>query len=271
MPLVLGSCRVCNFYMPYKYEFTHNTKQILQLIKFVEFSRINDINKLYTDELVLVNRFFNSTRRFKNAIDRIKNVIDSEKELDNTVIIEISSIKVLHNKISDIYYLYDNYVYVRDNVNIDNSNNRRSIMNLSSKRDKIIESTDDSKQTPSDITHDIAEIYKYFNSHGMKIIYVPHLNFMTDTGEFIKNRIMLCETLEAFCKDKGDKCVYFNPLDHISNKTRKDINHYTDTDFKIVKCEIDKIVKKIDKTTNSFYKFKLYYLYKHYINVVSLI
>ena len=241
MPLVLGSCRVCGFFPPYKYEFTHNTKQILQLIEQIELSKKDDIGKIYKTEMLLVNRGYSNAKRFRSTIHELRKMIDDSSS-DKIIVLEISSIKVLKNESTGMYYLYDNFVYMRDNINIGNDSNRRHIMKLFPSKDDIIKNTIDHKQDEKEIITDLDEIYNYFNGKKLKLVLVPHLNYKTEQGSFVKNRVMLCNILKTF-SESHDRCYYFNPLEFIPNDNKEDMNHYNEHELKIIKTKLDELIK----------------------------
>ena len=85
--IIFGSCRVS--FMNPPYDFTHCSKEILQIIKFIKSENPNQF--FIGDNNLVTNRYFSSQEKFVNIIQNIKNKLGSSK----LVVIEISSLKIL--------------------------------------------------------------------------------------------------------------------------------------------------------------------------------
>lgn len=233
-----GSCRIRNFFPSQvnDFDFTHSTKHILQLIKLIEKSRSCDIGAEYKLEYILFNRYWRTAKKFRKKLHFIRHKIDTH----NVVVIEICSLKILQNQQSGVQYNLDNYAYLGNGY----CSNRPSIVKLDKHANEIKQHTTLTNQTRADFFKDLEIIYGYFTKKGYQIVLVPHLNFQTSTGEYIKNRVQLCNWIGAFCAHNKN-AHFFNPVYYVGDDTQPDMFHYTEPQIEIIKNAMGKFIKKI--------------------------
>lgn len=183
--------------------FTHSTKEVLQMIKFLKGEL--DIPKPYSYLCfrggIIGNRFIDYYKEFNDLF------MDSD-----IFIIEIcSNKKYIHNG----YYLHHLAVDKR-------------FVGYHKTSSEILNSFVLEKQSDDEIEKDILEIQKLL--HPRKIVIVSHYNSKLN-GEYLKDRNHLIQTLEKICKKH---CILFvNPTECLSKFPQEevmgsDLGHYTD-------------------------------------------
>lgn len=212
---IMGSCRLKGLssksYM-HKVHYPHNTKQVIQYIKFIKGDIEIDeemyryiFRSCYSD-----NNFF---------IDRVK--LRKELLLADSVFIELCSRKKYTKK---GYYIHHAAADKGDAP----SNNL--IENKKFNEDYQLEI-----QSKDEIETDILEIIKLLN--GKKVVFVTHIDYG------IKIRKVLIDEILEICNKHSIPCV--NPSDKIDvlKKEMKDSNHFSSLGFGIL---ADYILEKSD-------------------------
>ena len=220
---LFGTCRLNGIYnhnnLNNLINYTHSTKEVIQLIKFLKGELIIPIpyNKLCFRTGICEDRFIEYNENYTKLFDNT-----------NIFIIEIcSNKKYFHNN----FYLhhlavdkrFGNYIYTSD---------------------EILENFIIEKQTDEEIENDILEIQKML--YPKKIIIVSHYNSKLN-GEYINSRNNLINLLDTICKKYN--IPFINPTIVLSGfnqeKVMKDnLGHYTDFGMKKFSNYMNNILKK---------------------------
>lgn len=204
---LFGTCRINNIVnnnnLNNRLNYTHSTKEVIQLIKFLkgELYIPEPYNKLCFRTAITQNKpiYYNDTYN--------KLLVDTK-----TFIIEIcSSKKYIHNN----FYLH--HLCVDKRFSEWNKNTDAEILN-----NFIIE-----QQSDEEIENDILHIQEMLYPH--KIIIVSHYNSKKN-GHYITSRNYLINLLDNICKKYN--ITFVNPTSVLSSYSQKqvmsdDLGHYT--------------------------------------------
>ena len=211
--IIFGSCRVS--FMNPPYDFTHCSKEILQIIKFIKSENPNQF--FIGDNNLVTNRYFSSQEKFVNIIQNIKNKLGSSK----LVVIEISSLKILiYKKMLTFQLDLYNSLFNNEPKHIERFKNID--------KNDILENTEITVQTKEELYKDLEEIYNFFTSLNIKVLYVSYVNFYTNTdNDLIENRKIICDTIKEFTITK--ECYHFDPNEHLGFEPKNifDIRKHT--------------------------------------------
>ena len=220
---IFGSCRQDSLYKDPKYEitkikndiaYTHYTKEILEVIKFIKYDTVTPEETLTTFRSPMLNKTPIYANNYKNDL-----------LTTDVFIIEIASkICYEYNNKYVHHILYDNNEYGNDEI----------------KKNIIKRIQDD-----TEIENDILKIKEELNTD--KIIIVGHI-VTYEKGE----RYNLLNLLEQICKKH--KIMFINPIKEIIEKgyninnllhNEKILAHYNDMGHHIIKSIYDKHINSV--------------------------
>ena len=220
---LFGSCRLDNIKnhnnLNKLINFTHTTKEVIQLIKFLKKEIIfPSPYNIFCFRTGIVNNIpIEYSNNYNNLFIKSK-----------ICIIEIcSNRKYIHNN----YYLHHLSVDVRYPKY--NKKTPKSIIN-----NFIIE-----KQDKAEIEKDIIEIQKIL--YPKKIIIVSHYNAKKN-GKYLENRIQLINILNDICNE--NKIHFINPANIFNNIEQnkiinEDLGHYTNYGHQIFSDYVNKYIE----------------------------
>lgn len=252
-----GSCRIKYFFKNKNIftEFTHTSKQILHLIKLVKMNE-NELQREYSDDYLLINRFINNRKRFMDVVNSLKIALNHKQknEKNKVIVIEISSLKQIFYKPKQFYIFSDLCPYVSNKTKLGPCDNKKTLRKIYYKSDYIKENSVFNTQTKEELLLDLNDIYTYIiGLKNTRLVLVPHINCYVNKKK-IKNRDIICEALNQFTKNR-EKCHYFNPIDFLKNKNAEDIfeknsdgvniGHYNNESWNKIKESIHKFIEEI--------------------------
>ena len=186
MITAFGSCRIPTIYNYQYSEYTHSTKEVIQILEWVK--NINSLDSIYTPNINILNKNIYSPSDFIRDINRTKTMI----EKSSIVIIEVSTIKIA--KLDNLYLNY-HYYQIWDTLSstLDKAKRLNQTQKIIEKTKQLVhkDKLDTNyihnniniyKQDSIELLEDIRYISKLllgFNKH-IKIIFIPHINPKTN-------------------------------------------------------------------------------------------
>ena len=247
-----GSCRLL-YNSHCFYDYTHNTKEIIQMMKWLKMST-DELKNIYRNYFILTNRYYNNAIHFAKNINRIKQYLNH----CDTVLIEISSVKSYEYEGVELGYfeagINEACKFMKNDDALD--------MNISEKEESdILENVNYRAIGEKELILDLLQITKLF--HDKIVVFVPHVNVDIDTdtdvninkGKKIKNRDMICRAMKIVVKNTTSRVKYFNPIDHVGTNPENifvrndagklDFVHYNEESKSIIKKHLYKYIDQL--------------------------
>lgn len=260
--ITLGSCRSETAYSTKIFDHIHSSKEIVQILKWTGLN-LEERRKLYIPELVLVNRTYNDPKKFIQGMKNIRNSLKNS----NILVIEISSLKSV--KYNNLYLQLDLYQCL---INKHPKHIKRfSKLNKTTITTNTIVTT----LTKEDLIEDLNFIVNHPLLKNTKIVFIPHVNVNVNSTSntssniydtqnlYIKNRQLICKTLEEFCKqptqssqstqsDLNKRIIYFNPMTYLEDDPAKvfvgkggkyNYGHYNKSSATLIRTKLGEVIK----------------------------
>ena len=245
MITAFGSCRIPTVYNYQYSEYTHSTKEIIQILEWV--NNINNLDSIYTPNINILNKNIYSQGDFINDIIHTKKII----EKSSIVIIEISTIKIAR---LDNLYLNYHYYQIWDTLGstLDKAKRLNQTQKIREKttqlahKDKLDNTyihnniniyKQDSIELLEDLRY-ISKLLSWINSN-IKLVFIPHINPKTNSD-------VIYSHLDAENLYLESRQLIYNTINYFIKGNIQDNRHYMFYPNDILGDNPDLIFKKDD-------------------------